>query len=58
MTALAKTFYDEATNIEVEILSVSTTGLCKVKHEDRVFARHRDRLIPMNEEAKMLLATE
>lgn len=57
MPAIAETFRDEDTDVLVEILSVSPTGLCKVKlvDGDAVFARHKDRLRPMNEEAKIML---
>lgn len=55
MVPLAKTFYDENATIEVEIISISSTGLCKVQYGDRVLARHKDRLVPMNDEAKELL---
>jgi hypothetical protein len=52
---LARTFYDEDTNIEVKIISVSKTGLCKVQYGKRVLARHKDRLVPLNEAARELL---
>ena len=55
MSALAKTFVDDDYDVHVEVLSVSTTGLCKVKLGDKVFARHKDRLSPLNEEAQEML---
>jgi hypothetical protein len=55
MSALAKTFVDDDYNVHVEVLSVSSTGLCKVKLGDKTFARHKDRLSPLNEEAQEML---
>jgi hypothetical protein len=57
MQALASTFHPTTGNpVEVEVLSPpSPGGLCKVKHEGKVFARHKDRLVPRNEAAKEML---
>lgn len=58
----AKTFYGEGNEVMVEILSVSPTGLCKVRRIDdpvgefsMVFVRHRDRLRPLDDEARAAL---
>jgi len=53
----ARTFgLDEDERLEVEILSPpSATGLVKVRCEGKVFVRHKNRLDPMDEEAKEIL---
>ena len=55
------TFYDEDSEAEMELLSVSDTGLCKClyknAHENvevRV-ARHRKRVRPVNDAAREML---
>lgn len=54
--AKAKTFDDYRT-VVVEILAKpSSTGLCKVQMPDgRVVARHKDRLDPLDDDARDLL---
>lgn len=55
MIALVKTFFDDDFNVEAELVSVSEMGLCKVKMGERTFARHRNRITPLNEEAMRML---
>lgn len=55
--ARAETFQDDETEVEVEILSTPTsTGLCKVRLGEKILVRHRDRLRPLDEEAKRILS--
>lgn len=58
----AETFYGENNVVIVEILSISSTGLCKVRRIDEptgefsmIFVRHRDRLRPLDAEAQAAL---
>ena len=55
------TFYDDESEAEMVLLSVSDSGLCKCLYENahenvavRV-ARHRDRVRPMNDAARAML---
>lgn len=55
------TFYDDESEAEMELISVSATGLCKClyrnAHENvevRV-ARHRNRVRPLNDAAREML---
>lgn len=53
----AKTFLEDSHEIEVDIVlgPSATTGLCKVAYGSRILVRHRNRLTPMDEEARKLL---
>ena len=57
---LVSTFYDDQGSCEMELLSVSPTGLCKVRYTgegmDITLARHRERVRPLNDAARALLA--
>lgn len=54
--AQAKTFLDDTQEVTVDVLTgPSGTGLCKVAFGSRVFARHVDRLEPLNEQARIIL---
>lgn len=57
MKAVASTFHPLTGDpVEVEVLSTPTVGgLCKVMHDGKVFARHKDRLTPRNDLAKEML---
>lgn len=52
----ATTFGLDGEQVEVEILSVpSSTGIVKVTDGKRTFARHRDRLTPLDDDARAAL---
>ena len=59
MRPLASTFDNNGKLIEVIIVSTpSSTGLCKVViagEDGSVLVRHKDRLTPLNNEARKLL---
>lgn len=52
----ARTFIDDRNTIEVDVVvGPSSTGLCKVAYGSRILVRHKDRLEPLNEEARRML---
>ena len=59
--AKVMTFYDDESEAEMELISVSDTGLCKCLYKNAheqievKVARHRDRLRPLNDAAREML---
>ena len=55
MVALAKTFFADTPDVKVEVLTgPNPQGLCKVAYGAKIFVRHIDRLVPLNDAAKEL----
>jgi hypothetical protein len=58
-TAKVSTFYDDEGSCEMELLSVSASGLCKVRFKDGemdvTVARHKARVRPLNDAAREML---
>lgn len=53
--AKAETFLDEFDSIEVELVKRYGQDIWQVRRGERLVVRHRDRLVPLDDEAKRLL---
>ncbi len=54
--AKAETFYDEKPVVEVDVVKAfGTGGMFLVEYGTKKLVRHRDRLQPLDEEARRLL---
>jgi hypothetical protein len=54
--AKARTFYDDQSEIDVEVVWKFGTGdMYLVVYGEKKLVRHRDRLVPLDEEARQVL---